>query len=162
MDEVENVDTNTRTVMTHRRTLGYDYLVLATGSDPSYFGYEEWCQFAPGLKTVEDATATRSKILEAFERAALSGRLAMLAVAPTDPIRRRYHNGLFRKVSFAICQCLHTAFSGMCSPGQADLGRFPPFRLSCPAPSSPPRCRRDLHECPRGTGRAPPTSPPSC
>lgn len=47
----------------------YDYLVLATGASHSYFGHDEWAPFAPGLKSVTDATALRRKILLAFEAA---------------------------------------------------------------------------------------------
>ncbi len=47
----------------------YDTLVLATGARHSYFGHDEWEPFAPGLKTVEDATRIRSRILLAFESA---------------------------------------------------------------------------------------------
>lgn len=47
----------------------YDTLVIATGSSHQYFGHEEWAQFAPGLKTVEDATDMRRRILLAFEAA---------------------------------------------------------------------------------------------
>ena len=47
----------------------YDYLVLALGSMTSYFGHPEWEQFAPGLKTIEDALRIRSQILLAFELA---------------------------------------------------------------------------------------------
>jgi NADH dehydrogenase FAD-containing subunit len=57
----------------------YDYLVLATGASHSYFGRNEFEQFAPGLKSLADAVATRNKILEAFE----------LAEAEEDPSRHR-------------------------------------------------------------------------
>lgn len=50
-------------------TLPYDSLVVATGSQTSFFGHEEWKKWAPGLKSVEDATAMRHKILFAFEEA---------------------------------------------------------------------------------------------
>lgn len=49
--------------------LEYDYLVLATGSTHSYFGKDEWAAIAPGLKTVEDATEIRRRVLLAFELA---------------------------------------------------------------------------------------------
>jgi NADH dehydrogenase len=51
------------------RSIEYDTLVVAAGSHPHYFGNDRWPQFAPGLKTVEDATRMRRSILEAFERA---------------------------------------------------------------------------------------------
>jgi NADH dehydrogenase len=47
----------------------YDSLIVATGSKTSYYGKEEWREYAPSLKTVEEATAIRHKILYAFERA---------------------------------------------------------------------------------------------
>jgi NADH:ubiquinone reductase (H+-translocating) len=49
--------------------LSYDTLVLATGARHAYFGHDEWEPFAPGLKTLEDATTLRRRILVAFERA---------------------------------------------------------------------------------------------
>jgi NADH dehydrogenase len=49
--------------------LEYDYLILATGSTHSYFGREDWAKLAPGLKTVEDATEIRRRVLLAFELA---------------------------------------------------------------------------------------------
>jgi len=50
-------------------TVGYDSLIVATGSQVSYFGHDEWKTWAPGLKTIEDATTIRHKILLAFEAA---------------------------------------------------------------------------------------------
>lgn len=50
-------------------TLSYDYLVLATGARHSYFGHDDWEPFAPGLKSIEDATNIRRKVLLAFEQA---------------------------------------------------------------------------------------------
>ncbi|MBV8473642.1 MAG: FAD-dependent oxidoreductase, partial [Hyphomicrobiales bacterium] len=47
----------------------YDTLVLATGATHAYFGHDQWEEFAPGLKTLEDATTIRRRILLAFERA---------------------------------------------------------------------------------------------
>src|SRR3981081_1408696 len=58
--------------------LPYDTLVLATGARHAYFGHAEWEPFAPGLKTLEDATTLRLRILVAFER----------AERETDPKRR--------------------------------------------------------------------------
>jgi NADH:ubiquinone reductase (H+-translocating) len=50
-------------------SLAYDTLVLATGARHAYFGHDDWEPFAPGLKTLEDATAVRGRILLAFEQA---------------------------------------------------------------------------------------------
>jgi NADH dehydrogenase len=49
--------------------LEYDYLVVAPGSRPNYFGQDHWAKVAPGLKSVEDATEIRSRVLLAFEAA---------------------------------------------------------------------------------------------
>src|SRR5207248_4491793 len=50
-------------------TLSYDSLIVATGSQSTYFGHDEWGEWAPPLKSVEDATTIRHKILLAFEAA---------------------------------------------------------------------------------------------
>jgi len=49
--------------------LEYDYLIIATGSTHSYFGRDDWARLAPGLKTIEDATEIRRRVLLAFELA---------------------------------------------------------------------------------------------
>jgi NADH dehydrogenase len=69
MQRVEAIDTAAQMVQTTDRTIGYDYLVVATGARHAYFGHEEWAETAPGLKTIGDATAIRARILSAFERA---------------------------------------------------------------------------------------------
>src|SRR5271167_2058048 len=69
LSTVTGIDTVKRLVVTERRDIPYDYLVLATGATHSYFGRDEWARHAPGLKHVEDALAIRRRILTAFERA---------------------------------------------------------------------------------------------
>ena len=70
MDEVVAIDTQSRRVgLASGAQMPYDYLVLATGATHSYFGHEEWAPLAPGLKTVEDATEIRRRVLLAFELA---------------------------------------------------------------------------------------------
>lgn len=60
MDEVINVDTEHKLVMTtSRKNLPYDYLILATGADYSFFGNEAWARHAPTLKTLKDALSIR-------------------------------------------------------------------------------------------------------
>src|SRR5690606_1228036 len=51
----------------------YDWLAVATGAGHTYFGHDEWERFAPGLKTLEDATTIRRHLLQAFEKAELTG-----------------------------------------------------------------------------------------
>ena len=67
--EVTDIDTQAQEVETTTRSLGYDYLILATGATHAYFGNDQWAEHAPGLKTVEDAVNIRRRILSAFERA---------------------------------------------------------------------------------------------
>src|SRR6202795_634484 len=67
---VSGVDAaNKRVLLDDGDTLPYDTLVIATGARHAYFGHDEWEPFAPGLKTLEDATTLRRRILVAFERA---------------------------------------------------------------------------------------------
>jgi len=67
---VRGVDAAARRVMLEDgSSVPYDTLILATGARHAYFGHDEWEPFAPGLKTLEDATTLRRRILVAFERA---------------------------------------------------------------------------------------------
>ena len=63
------VDTAARTVKLTDGEVSYDYLIVAAGSQPAYFGHHEWAEHARGLKTMEDAIAMRQQVLVAFERA---------------------------------------------------------------------------------------------
>jgi NADH dehydrogenase len=70
MDEVVGIDVAARQVrLASGSKVAYDYLVLATGATHSYFGNEAWAPLAPGLKTIEDATEIRRRVLLAFELA---------------------------------------------------------------------------------------------
>jgi NADH:ubiquinone reductase (H+-translocating) len=67
---VESIDSQARELrLDDGSTLPYDTLVLATGARHAYFGHDSWEPFAPGLKTLEDATTIRGRILLAFEKA---------------------------------------------------------------------------------------------
>jgi NADH dehydrogenase len=76
--EVSGVDRVQRLVHLHERSIPFDYLVLATGSTHSYFGHEEWRDIAPGLKSIDDATLIRRRVLAAFEAAEMED----------DPVKR--------------------------------------------------------------------------
>ena len=69
MDKVVDLNLTSRQVFLEKSTLAFDYLVLALGGVTSYFGHPEWEEFAPGLKTLEDALRIRSRVLLAFEKA---------------------------------------------------------------------------------------------
>ena len=72
--EVTNVDVTSRTIEVSSpgmsvRKIAFDYLVVATGVYPGYFGHDEFARYAPGLKSISDAETIRAKILGAFELA---------------------------------------------------------------------------------------------
>jgi len=70
MDEVVGFDLpHQRVLLKTGSQIEYDYLILATGSTHSYFGRDDWAKLAPGLKSVEDATEIRRRVLLAFELA---------------------------------------------------------------------------------------------
>ena len=69
MTKVTGVRLKENKIVTDVGDLPYDYLILACGAQQSYFGHEEWEQFAPGLKTLEQATEIRRRVLMAFEMA---------------------------------------------------------------------------------------------
>ena len=80
LDEVTGLDASARQVyLRESAPLRYDWLILATGARHSYFGRDGWADHAPGIKTIDDATAVRRKILLALER----------AETESDPDRRR-------------------------------------------------------------------------
>lgn len=72
LGEVTGIDVERKRVILPRGELAYDTLVLAAGSTHSYFGHNEWAPHAPGLKSLDDATAIRRQILLAFEAAELA------------------------------------------------------------------------------------------
>jgi NADH dehydrogenase len=73
LGEVVAVDTRARTVRTaDGQTVAFDRLVIATGSEYSYFGHPEWAKLAPGPRTLEQARRIRAHLLTAFERAEMS------------------------------------------------------------------------------------------
>ncbi|MEH1903018.1 MAG: NAD(P)/FAD-dependent oxidoreductase [Nostoc sp.] len=79
LGEVNNIDPETQKVIVGDETIAYDTLIVATGAKHSYFGKDNWEEFAPGLKTVEDAIEMRRRIFTAFEA----------AEKETDPEKRR-------------------------------------------------------------------------
>ena len=81
--EVSGVDPQAKTIQAGGRKIAYDALVLATGATHGYFGKDQWAEYAPGLKSVADATAIRSRILKAFEQAEACQNNAELAALLT-------------------------------------------------------------------------------
>src|SRR5471030_6553 len=59
LGDVQAIDLKTRTVLMHHHSINYDYLAVAMGGVTSYFGHPEWVEFAPGLKSINDAMHIR-------------------------------------------------------------------------------------------------------
>ncbi len=72
LDEVLDIDVGQREVILGNGSVAFDYLIVATGSTHSYFGHEDWQTIAPGLKSIDDATHIRRRILTAFEQAEMT------------------------------------------------------------------------------------------
>jgi NADH dehydrogenase len=83
MAEVVGVDVANRRLLVEGGHFPYDYLILAAGATHAYFGHDEWARVAPGLKSIEDATEMRRRILLAFESAEYEGSEAARRAALT-------------------------------------------------------------------------------
>src|ERR1700747_811646 len=80
LGDVQDIDpVSKRVLLADGASFEYDSLIVATGSQSSYYGHDEWQKWAPGLKSVEEATTLRHKILYAFE----------VAERMPDPAQRR-------------------------------------------------------------------------
>ena len=78
--EVQSVNVDGNSVLTDNGEFKYDYLLLASGSQHAYFGHEEWERFAPGLKTLPQATEIRRRVLDAFEAAERDENLSLIHI----------------------------------------------------------------------------------
>jgi NADH dehydrogenase len=83
MGNVLGIDTASRHVTLSDRQIPYDYLLVASGATHAYFGHDHWAQFAPGLKTLDDAFVIRRRVLAAFEEAEAATSEAERAVCLT-------------------------------------------------------------------------------
>jgi len=72
LDQVTDIDVERREVILQNVSITFDYLIVATGSTHSYFGHKDWEPIAPGLKSIDDATHIRRRILTAFEQAEMT------------------------------------------------------------------------------------------
>lgn len=79
--EVTRINIDRRMVICGTLEIPYDALIVAAGATHDYFSHPEWRQYAPGLKTIEDAITIRSRIFQAFEKAELE----------SDPERQKRH-----------------------------------------------------------------------
>lgn len=72
LNEVVDINVDTNKVICKNSSIKYDYLVIATGATHTYFSHDEWSDFAPGIKSIDDALNVRKKILNAFEQAEIA------------------------------------------------------------------------------------------
>jgi len=86
LGNVKRIDLEKKKLHLDDGALDYDYLILASGAQTSYFGHDDWAKHAPGLKTLEDAIEIRKRVLLAFEEAE---RLAITGLVEEDPKRTR-------------------------------------------------------------------------
>src|SRR5437763_1094007 len=107
--EVTGVDLKQQRVLIHDRSVPYDYLILATGARHSYFGHDAWEPFAPGLKSITDATAIRRKILLAFEAAEIEPDLDKQRALMTFVLVGAGPTGV--EMSGAIAELAHKALA---------------------------------------------------
>jgi len=107
--EVTGVDLQQQRVLIHDRSVPYDYLILATGARHSYFGHDAWEPFAPGLKSIPDATAIRRKILLAFEAAEIEPDLEKQRALMTFVLVGAGPTGV--EMSGAIAELAHKALA---------------------------------------------------
>lgn len=72
LNEVVDINTDINEVICKNFSISYNYLVIATGATHTYFSHDEWSEFAPGIKSIEEALNVRKKILNAFEQAEIN------------------------------------------------------------------------------------------
>ena len=87
LGEVTGFDLDARRILLRDGELAYDSLIVAAGAGQSYFGHSEWAELAPGLKSLEDATRIRRRVLLAFERAELEASRRRRANGDVERIR---------------------------------------------------------------------------
>jgi NADH dehydrogenase len=137
LGEVTAVDQTAKTVtIANGMVFPFDWLVVATGATHSYFGHDAWSQFAPGLKTIEDARRIRSHLLMAFEKAEMSHdpseqkRLMTIAVIGGGPTGVEVAGSIAELARYTLARDFHriraeTATVLLLEAGPRILNAFP-------------------------------------
>jgi NADH dehydrogenase len=137
LDEVMDIDVGRREVILQKESVGFDYLIVATGSTHAYFGHEDWATIAPGLKSIDDATHIRRRILTAFEQAEMTDndeerkRLLRFVIVGGGP------TGV--ELAGTIAELAHHTLA-------ADFRRIDPRSATITLVEAGPRLLRNLHE----------------
>jgi NADH:ubiquinone reductase (H+-translocating) len=114
LGEAVRIDTAARIVHLDIGTMGYDYLIVATGATHAYFGHDEWQASAPGLKTLDDAGLIRRRLLLAFEHAErttdleLRRRLLTFVVVGAGPTGVELAGAIAELARFALVRDFRT------------------------------------------------------
>jgi NADH dehydrogenase len=149
LGHVDAVDLEKQIVSGEGHEIPFDYLILACGARHSYFGHPEWEEFAPGLKTLEQATEMRRRMLVAFERAENEGDAATQRAYLTFVVVGGGPTGV--ELAGAIADVSRTAMQGdfrRIDPAQARivLLEAAPRVLTSFSEDLSERARRDLAE----------------
>lgn len=110
LGEVTGFDLGEQRVYLRRGTLPYDSLIVASGAGQSYFGHPEWEEVAPGLKTLDDATRIRRRVLLAFERAELESDPAQIEALLTFVVVGAGATGV--ELAGALAEVAHGTLAG--------------------------------------------------
>ena len=137
LGEVMDIDVGRREVILQNEAVAFDYLIVATGSTHSYFGHEDWATIAPGLKSIDDATHIRRRILTAFEQAEMTDN---------DEERKRLLRFVIVgggstgvELAGTIAELAHHTLA-------ADFRRIDPRSATITLVEAGPRLLRNLHE----------------
>jgi NADH dehydrogenase len=137
LGRLQAVDLDRREVFVDGVPLGYDFLLLACGSRHSYFGHPEWEEHAPGLKTLEQATEIRRRLLGCFERAEMELDPAVRAVLTTFVVVGGGPTGV--ELAGAIADIARTVLLG-------DFSRVDPARTCVILAEAGPRILANFSE----------------
>lgn len=137
LEEVVDIIPAERRVVTRGKSYQYDYLVVALGGRTSYFGHPEWEQFAPGLKSLDDAQRIRRELLLAFERAETTDDDAERRRLMTTVIVGGGPTGV--ELAGAIAELTHVILRG-------DFRRIDPRQARCVLVQSGPRVLNEYPE----------------
>ena len=142
---VTGVDRERKHVIMDGRIIAYDVLVLATGATHGYFGHDSWATHAPGLKTVDDATEIRRRLLLAFERAEMESdarereRLLTIGMVGGGPTGVEMAGSVVELVRKALAADFRTidpqrthVLLVEAGPPEFDIGDLESISFSCP------------------------------
>ena len=137
LDEVIDIVPTEKRVVTRTTAFEYDYLVVALGGRTSYFGHPEWEEFAPGLKSLDDAMRIRRELLLAFERAENTSDEAERRRCMTTVIVGGGPTGV--ELAGAIAELTHVVL-------KQDFRRIDPTHARCLLVQSGPRLLNEYPE----------------